>query len=369
MIAIFLFVATSAAAWAAVDSVETEVHFQNGIKYMKRGLYEKSIREFEKTLALDASYEEARAYLEQVKELYRQASPVDAKASEDTAMRALYREGRSFYRKGAYESAIEVFTKILEKKPIDDYASYYRERSEIMISRRQAKERRVADKERKLQEKARQKELNQQAKAQKKMEREEKLQKRAMIQEERRQARQVARQGQRKPGIKEEEKADKAARVMAAVDTDKPLTPREEKILAKKQRRAEAERRAEERRWEKLQAKENRIQARDGARARAEQKVEARQESKKAQQDKVREKKAAERMDRELSAEQRRQNKEIFISGVEAYGRKDYETALTTLSQLIEAEKESGLVYTSTAKRMIEKAQKRLAGEGQDVAV
>jgi tetratricopeptide (TPR) repeat protein len=363
LVAAFIFMATGAAAWAAGDSVEAEVYFQNGVKYMKRGLYDKSIQEFEKTLAIDATNEEAAAYLEQVKELYRQDSPVQAKASEDTAMRALYRDGRNLYQQGEYEKAIEVFTAILAKKPIDDYASYYRERSEIMISRRQAKERKAADKQRQIEEKARKKEMAEQAKAQKKAVRQETLQKRALIQEEQRQAREA--RGE-KPVVK---KAAEAVPPAAVVDEQKPLTPREEKIRAKKERQEEAERRAQERRQEELRAKEEKIQARDEARAQSEQKVEARKESKKTKQDKAREKKAAVRMEKELSAEEQRQNKDLFIAGLEAYSQKDYEKALASFSELIEAEKKSGLVYTSTAKRMIEKAQKRMAGVGRDVAV
>lgn len=349
--------AFTAVAWAAVDPVEVEVYFQNGVKFMKRGLYEKSIREFEKTLALDPAHQDARLYLDQVKELYSKASPVAAKASEDRAMRVLYQDGRSLFKKGEYEKAIEVFNQILAKKPVDDFASFYRERSEIMIARRMHKERKAQERQRRIEDQVRQKDTRRLAKQNKVLARQEKLEKRALIQDQRRQARQD------KTVLK------KAPEASSAPEETQALTPRQAKIRAARERREEALRRAEERREEKRQARLDKIDARAQARARVEQKRQARLDSKNMEKEQALEKKESARVKKALSAETQRENKELFIMGLEAYSQKEYDRAIGFLNQLIDAEKETGPVYTSTARRIIDKARKRQEGVGQDVKI
>ena len=56
-------------ARAAVDPVVVEVHYQNGVKFYKRGLYKKAVRELENTLSLDPENREAKEYLQKAIEL------------------------------------------------------------------------------------------------------------------------------------------------------------------------------------------------------------------------------------------------------------------------------------------------------------
>ena len=148
MVFLFLFFSfmvpkTEAALDPAADPVVVELHYQNGIKFYKRGLYDKATEEFEKTLKLDPANAEAKDYLLKLKNQQGQEKIVDGKLSKDAPIRDLYEEGKRLYQKHNYEEAIKVFNKILELKPIDDFASYYKERSEIEIGRKLAREKKI----------------------------------------------------------------------------------------------------------------------------------------------------------------------------------------------------------------------------------
>ncbi len=132
---------------AAIDPVVVEVHYQNGVKFYKRGLYKKAVRAFENTLSLDPQNSEATDYLQKAKAAAENEQVKDARASKTDEIRKLYEEGKSFYLKRDYKAAIDVFNEILSVKPIDDFASFYKERCEIMIARQLAREKKVEDKE------------------------------------------------------------------------------------------------------------------------------------------------------------------------------------------------------------------------------
>ncbi len=318
-----LSLAAAGALWAA-DPVAIEVHYQSGVKYFKRGLYDKAIQEFEKTLRMEPQHEEARAYLAQVRELQKAHRPAEARASQDAEVRKLYDEGRRLYRARDYEEAIEVFNKILSIKPIDDFASYYRERSEILLSRKIAREKKQEARRRRP--------------------------------EEKREAQEAAR---KKKEAAPPAKKEAQGTVTAALDgAESPAASRERKRQEKLQLK-------EERRQEKLRLKEEK-RARKESHVRAkEEKAAAAQERREQEEARALDKRAANKRLRE----ERRQNKERFLEGVKAYGRKEYKAAITAFKDVIKAEERTGALYTRPANRLIDKSRKRLEGMGKDIAI
>jgi hypothetical protein len=248
------FLSLGAFTEAAVDPAVVELHYQNGVKFYKRGMYEKAVREFEKTLAFDSERKDAKEYLEKVQAAKDKEKLVDARKSKEAELSGLYEEGRKLYAKGDYEAARDVFKKILETKPVDDFASYYRERCEIFISRKLAREKKsevkIQEKEQKVKD-----EMDRSAALEsKKTERREISNSRVRIDEERRQARE-----EKSAGLKEEKEQRKAKKL--AEKEEKALTKQQakEEGLAGKQERAQAQEQAKE---EKLALVRERQEAR-----------------------------------------------------------------------------------------------------------
>lgn len=336
---------------AAVDPVVVELHYQNGVKYYKRGLYDKAAAEFQKTLRLVPDHQEAKEYLDRAIEASdREAKELaDSSRSKDEKLKQLYREGRSRYKARDYEGAIDVFDEILKIKPVDDFASFYKEKCEIILSKKLAREKKIQEKQRI---------------------REEKIAKRQARLEEAR----AKREARKKKPVSAEKNAtsvaDKskpdseeiAALTNSILEAKKketseeaPVLKQEQEKLTPKQVRAEQKRKAreeklkakEERRLEKLRKKQERIQAKKDAREKAKRVKKASAQTKKIEK-----------------AEKRQEYgdlKELFLKGVEYYGRRDFQNAIDTFNTVIESEKDSEKKsFTDSAVRMLNKAQRRL---------
>ena len=100
-------------ALADVDPVVVEVHYQNGVKFYKRGLYKKAVREFENTLSLDPQNSEATDYLKKAKSAAENEQVKDARESKNNDIHGLYEEGKGLYLKRDYKAAIDVFNQVL----------------------------------------------------------------------------------------------------------------------------------------------------------------------------------------------------------------------------------------------------------------
>jgi len=347
-LALILFFAAAGTARAA-DPVAVEIHYQNGVKYFKRGLYDKSIQELEKTLEMDPKNEEAQAYLDKVRALQKTYRPAEARASTDATIKDLYVQGKRLYRQKEYEKAIDVFSQVLSLKPIDDFASYYREKSEMMLSRKLAREKKIKE-QRRLREEART----------------------------RKSAPRVVKKETSPPAPAVEEKA--SAPKTAAVDAEKPLSARElkrqikiraaelsrqEKLRAKEEKRARVQRRREEKRQAAEERRQERLAQKTGAQEAGTQALAASGE----ERDQVAASGRGKREERRNLLEQRRENKKRFLEGVTSYGRKDYRAAITAFRDVIKAETKTGALYTRSATRLIDKSQKRLAGLGEDAKI
>ncbi len=360
----------------AADPVVVELHYQNGVKFYKRGLYDRAIAEFEKTLSLDPSHSEARDYLEKTKVTKNAQTRVEAKKSRSANLESLYEEGKKRYAKRDYEGAIEIFNDILAIKPIDDFASFYKERSEIMISRKLGREKKIENKKRIQEEKKENREKAKQAALLKKEQKKQMLEDRRAIALERKQLRDnklKATQALKEVSV---EKAVYENEIKATVESaglqgpeKKPVADKE---LLKQQRKAEKEARARLRKEEKEKIRQEKIEARDKARQerleakekirqdRLEAKEKKRQEKLAAKQEALEKKKDSVKIEQVIATSDTVQNKELFLKGVEEYGAKKYEAAIESLTSLIEAEKSGKKIYTNSAKRMLDKAKRRL---------
>lgn len=301
-------------ARAAVDPVVVEVHYQNGVKFYKRGLYKKAVREFENTLSLDPENREATEYLQKARAAVDNERVKDARESKSDEIRRLYEEGKGLYLKREYKAAIEVFNEILSAKPIDDFASFYKERCEIMIARQLARERKVEDKKTGHEDAGRIKEEKIKEKKLKELDKQEMLKKRSEISKERRKAR--------------EEK----------VQTVSASTAREERQRAKQ---------------EKIDQKK---QARD---VRQEEKK-ALAEEKKAKKEEAGQKKKEVKTQKQEKKQEQTNIKELFLKGVEEYGRKEYESAIASFEAVIEAESKGRKLYSSSAVRLMDKTKMKM---------
>lgn len=328
-------------AEAAVDPVVVELHYQNGIKFYKRGLYEKAIQEFEKTLSLDPNHAEAKGYLGKAKAVRENKEVVDVKMSRDSEVKKLYEEGRTRYRARDYEGAQEIFKKILEIKPVDDYASFYKERCEIFIARDLAKQRKIEEKERLKQEKARERSTKRDEGEMKKLQRQAILKKRTQITQEHRQA-QEGKQKEKGVAIKE-----------ASVSVKETTQAKnEEKQASAKKAREEKLAAANERRKEKSELKEEKISEKKESIA---EKKESKENRKKEKADRTKKRK----VNVTMSDEELKNIRVLYLEGVAQYGRRQYQEAITSLEAVIETESQAQNIYSNAAKRLMEKAKKK----------
>ena len=358
---------------AAVDQASVEYHYQNGIKFYKRGLYEKAVHEFEKTLSLDPHHQEAKEYLDKVKATREEKKGVDAKKSPQPEIRKLYDEGTELYRKHDYEGAREVFNKILELKPVDEWASFYKERCEIFVARKLAREKKMEEKKQ-LKEKREHERLSRRKEREmKKLEREAILKQRVRINEERREARvkRVVKAKEEKaieekesikeekPAPSQEEKMQEKSRVkeekIAAAGgrqseklkaKEERRTQKKEKIAQRQKEKEEKRAAAQERRNEKLKAKEERA---------------LRLEERKTKKEGVLKQREQVQQQKEEARQEHKNIKDLFVAGVEHYGRRQFKDAMASFEAVIEAESQQGeKTYTHAAQRMTDKAQRRL---------
>lgn len=404
LLAVFML---SAMRLEAADPVVVELHFQNGVKYYKRGLYDRAVGEFEKTLSMEPGHEEANIYLEKVRLIQKNRAEVEAKVSQDVGIKELYKEGRRFYAEHKYREAIGVFDKILQVKPIDDFASYYKEKSEIMISRQLKRDKKIQDKE-KL------KAARRQVRIDKENEKKERAAKR-------KEAREAARRPVNKADRNAVVQQDLAAyeveakpRAPAQGEIEKPMDKktrlRQEKLTEKERRRQKKLQAVEEKKKEKegrlaagkaaaeerrqgridanvrkaLQKGESAVVRQGSAGERRQAKLEAAKEKRRRKQaeaaqrrqdasdrkQSVRVEKALKKESARQTVETRKDNKALFLKGVDQYGKKQYRDAIATFESLIATEsRTTGSVYSGTARRLIQKAQERLKGTGEDAHI
>jgi len=358
LLSLVIFLSAGVFAVEAYDPVVIELHYQNGIKFYKRGLYERAIQEFEKTLSLDPGHAEAKEYLAKVKEEKGKLTRVDSKKSTRVELDSLYKEGKKRYAKHDYNGALEIFEDILKIKPIDDYASYYKERCEILISHQLEREKKLEDKKRRVEQARENKIKAQEAVKAKKAEKAQMLAKRRSINQERR-GRMEEKMATAKDAAVEREIAGlKGAQELAPVieepvlqEAPEPAPVKSKKEILREQKRLEKEAKAAEKKA-KIQEK------RDAARIAREEKIEA----KKAERE---EKLALKRQEKEnvkktQATPSALENKALFLKGVEEYGRKEYDTAIESFKELIQIESSGRKLYTNSAKRLMEKAKKKM---------
>jgi outer membrane protein assembly factor BamD (BamD/ComL family) len=450
------------------DPVAVELHYQNGIKYFNRGLYDRSITELQKTLELDSEHAEAKEFLAKVQKTKEEKKSVESKMSTDAQIKELYKEGRQRYQKKDYEAAIETFNKILSIKSIDDFASFYKERCEILLGRKLSKAKKIEDRDRLKEKKIQDRENLKRAKEQKKIDRKEMLKKRSEINEERRGAQEernvkfkedraaqkerkieerkikidekkalkeqriaekkekaTAKKGNVKKTAKDEVKEEKKGEVIAkdekveetlkietqeekkeeavagaldeALNATMPsilkeeslevkpvvkeavleekhvevLTPKQRKIAlvrqkkeAQQQLKNERKAAAQERREEKIKKIQ---EVRDHKIMLHQQKLEdakARKVSKEvAREEKIFNKgKSKEQLKEEKNKQKKLKTdaKELYLKGVDHYAKKNYQEAFDTLSSVVEFESTGKKLYTNSAKRLMNKAKKKL---------
>ena len=363
---------------AATDPVVVELHYQNGIKFYKRGLYDRAIQELEKTLALDPQHAEAKEYLGKIEALKNEKKTVEATMSKDAQLRELYEEGRRRYARGDYEAASEVFNKILEIKPIDDFASFYKERCEILIGRKLAREKKIENRETLKEQKIQERLYRKKAIEQKKLERQEMLKKRAEINEERLQAKQERAQQwlKEKTEVKTKEKEENVVKIQEG--QEKQETPKEsikdqkkqakEQKLAEQQEKIEAKKKLkEERRAAVEQRRADKVAQRQEALARKEEVRQAKLEAEKTRkvaQSVIKEEKILKKKNIKEGALQRKEalvhNKELYLQGVEDYAKKHYQEAIESLQAVLDAERSGEKIYSNAAQRLMDKVKMKL---------
>jgi tetratricopeptide (TPR) repeat protein len=341
-IAMALFLGSAVAVEAAVDPVVVEVHYQNGVKFFKRGLYDKSIQEFEKTLELDPGHAEAKSYLTQVKELQKSQRPAEAKASDDARIRGLYAEGQRLYRERRYEDAIKVFDEILTLKKIDDFASFYKEKCEGLLAQRLAKEQAVQNRVRR---------------------KEEAVRARALAVADRDQKRLL------KVRVPEPVATPPVAAPVKARAAQAAKPTRAEKVAEAQARRDASRQAVEEKRAAAKLRRTEKVGEKQARREETVQEIEARRLNAAVVSDQKKEAKSAARYTKAEDKEERDRIKKLFLDGVRSYGRRDFQAAIRNLQDVVTAEKKAGVLYTHSAERLMEKARKRLAGEGRDQAI
>ena len=317
---VMFFCLGSFGARAAVDPVVVEVHYQNGVKFYKRGLYKKAVRELENTLSLDPENREAKEYLLKAKAAAENEQIKDSRESKSDNIQKLYEEGKGLYLKRDYQAAIDVFNQILSEKPIDDFASFYKERCEIMIAKQFASEKKIEDKKNVKQDAARIKEDKIKEKELKKQDKQDMLKKRSEIEQERRKAK--------------EERASKA--VSASTAREERQIANQEKIDQKKQAR-------------EVKQEEKKALA----------------EEKKVKKEDAKQKKTEVKTQKQEKREEQKNIKEMFLKGVEEYGRKEYESAIVSFEAVIEAESQGRQLYSSSAARLMAKTKTKMK-EAQD---
>lgn len=373
---------------AAVDPVVVELHYQNGVKFYKRGLYDKAVGEFERTLSLDPQHEEAKAYLEKIQKMDDKQKRVEAKKSQDARIQELYSRGKELYKKHDFPGAKEVFEKILQLKPIDDFASFYRERCEIFIARQEAKDKKIEQKKLLKEKKIREKE-NRIKKKELERERKQTLKAdRVRIKKEHRQALKEEKQSHEGALKEAAEPAEVGAPGLerippeeAVIDQKKKL--KEEKLAAAKKRREDAAvskqialQEKEKARQAKILAaqerKEKQMQVKEAKKSLAKQKrLEKNKPAKQGeegQKQPVSEppqageegKPSVETGKAEEDVTAGKTAKDLYLEGAEYLGRKEYSEAIQSFSVVMEKEKTGAVIYSNAAGRLMEKAKKEL---------
>ncbi len=364
---ISFFLLGAVAARAAEDPVVIELHYQNGIKFYKRGLYDKAIGEFEKTLSLDPNHQEARDYLEKVKKDAQGKKLADSRKSTSEDIRKLYEEGKTLYLKRDYKAAIEVFNKILDLKPIDDFASFYKEKCEDRLARQIARDRKIADRQAQKERAAQEKQERKNAQEAKKLEQQQMRKKSKEITEENRRA---AREKTSVTQVQETPSREAVAPAAEVKEKSKAELKREaleEKKAQAEQKKEEKRKAAEEQCQEKIKARQDKaLQIEEAKKAKKEAVQKAREdkaargEEKKAKAVEAKKEKEESKEKKKEQVQEQKNNRELFLKGVEQYGTRDFEGAIASFKAVIDAEASGKKVYTNSAKRLLDKSKRRM---------
>ncbi|OIO36883.1 MAG: apolipoprotein N-acyltransferase [Candidatus Omnitrophica bacterium CG1_02_44_16] len=117
------------AAISQDQAKELSLRYYRGVVNFEAGRYDAAMAEFQSVGEVDPYYKDVGQYIEKCvgvleqgrQDLYR---AVDSQATDKKEF-DLYFLGKSYYEKGEYRRAIEVFKAVLAKKPDDKFAKYY----------------------------------------------------------------------------------------------------------------------------------------------------------------------------------------------------------------------------------------------------
>jgi TolB protein len=113
----------------AVEHLQiAQEHYELGLAHLTEGDYELAIAEFELALRNDSSLRDARAQLQEAKELARAEATPTSETRQDAA-RLLYRDAVTHYEAGSLTAAIEVLDELRGLDP-----DYQRANVELMIT-------------------------------------------------------------------------------------------------------------------------------------------------------------------------------------------------------------------------------------------
>ena len=105
---------------------------------------------------------------------------------------------------------------------------------------------------------------------------------------------------------------------------------------------------------------EKKLQAQQAREVRAEEKK-ALIDEKKAKNEDAKKQRQASKAKQQIEKQEQKDLKELFLKGVEEYGRKEYETAIATFQSVIESESaNSKKLYSGSSQRMIDKTRLKM---------
>lgn len=108
---------------------ELSLHYYRGVVNFEAGRYDNALVEFQAVIATDPYYKDAQQYMEHcvkmLEQYRRDLYKTEEKGSLEKKDVDLYFVGKSYYEKGDFRHALEVFKAVLVKNPEDKFAQYY----------------------------------------------------------------------------------------------------------------------------------------------------------------------------------------------------------------------------------------------------
>ncbi|MEK7849214.1 MAG: apolipoprotein N-acyltransferase [Candidatus Omnitrophota bacterium] len=128
-------------AYAAISQdqqKELSLRYYRGVVNFEAGRYDAAMAEFQSVGVVDPYYKDVGQYIEKCirileegrQDLYK---AVDSQATDKKEF-DLYFLGKSYYEKGEYRRALEVFKTVLAKRPDDKFAKYYAKLCQDVLS-------------------------------------------------------------------------------------------------------------------------------------------------------------------------------------------------------------------------------------------